>query len=114
MFTQQAKAAAFVFAAALFSLSSADATLAAGKLGVGKPKLHQNTLVQAREIQVAATGDGPATEADCKKYEAGINSWGDAALETLQAGDEEGNRTANRNLQGLIDTATDNGCFVIY
>lgn len=40
------------------------------------PQLHHSNAIMAKEIQAAATGDGPATENDCKKFEAGINSWG--------------------------------------
>ena len=53
MSRSQTKALVLVFAAALFSTGSADAALAAGKFGIGAPKLHHKTVIQAREIQMA-------------------------------------------------------------
>lgn len=67
----------------------------------------------AKGIQVAPTGDG-AGEAECKRYEDAINSWGNAEVEALEKLNEKGARKAQRNTQRLIDKATDAGCFVIY
>lgn len=105
---------AFGVAAALLTLANSHVAVAASKFGVGAPKLHQSIIVQTREIQVAATGDGPATENDCKKFEAGINSWGQAEVDATEAGDERGARNAKRYTEGLINEATDSGCFIIY
>lgn len=114
MSAQQTKSVAFGVAAALLLLTSIDVAVAASKFGVGAPKLHRSAIIQTREIQAAATGDGPATERDCKKYEAGINSWGQAEVDATEAGDERGARNAKRYTEGLINEATDNGCFIIY
>jgi hypothetical protein len=81
----------------LFLFSAVDATFAAG-----------------RDVQVSTTGDGQSSEADCKKREAGINSWADEEVAAMERGDEKGAKKAKRNYEGLLKDATDNGCFVIY
>lgn len=101
-------------AAALLTLASSQMAVAAGKFGIGAPKVQRSVIIQTREIQVAATGDGAATESDCKKFEAGINSWGQAEVDATEAGDEKGARNAKRNTEGLINDATNKGCFIIY
>jgi hypothetical protein len=87
---------------------------AARKAGVvGHPSPHvQTTTVVA--VEVAPTGDGPAGEAECKRYEDAINSWVDASAEALEALDEKATRAANRNVAMLEEKATDAGCFIIY
>jgi hypothetical protein len=88
--------------------------LAAGKIGIGGPMVHAKPLVVANTIGVAPTGDGPAGEAECKRFEDAINSWADANVEAVMAGDEDAARTADRNERALEDEATDRGCFIIY
>ncbi len=114
MSIQQTKSVALGLAVALLSFTSVDVTLAASKLGIGAPKLHQTMIIQTREIQVAATGDGSATDKDCKKYEAGINSWGQEEVDAMEAGDRRASENAKRYVEGMINEATDNGCFIIY
>jgi hypothetical protein len=103
-----------VVVVALLSVTTFDAALAASRGGIAAPKLHKQTIVQAREIQVASTGDGISSEADCKKREAGINSWADEEVAAMERGDEAGSRRAKFNTEALISDATDAGCFVIY
>jgi hypothetical protein len=100
--------------ATLSMITTAGDAVAAGKLGFGGPMVHAKQFAVAKTIGVAPTGDGPAGEAECKRFENAINSWADASLEALEAGDEDGTRTANRNEQALEDEATDRGCFIIY
>ena len=114
MSTQQTKVFVLGALVALLSIAGNNAALAAGKAGVGMPKLHASTVIMAKEIQVAATGDGPATEKDCKKFEAGVNSWGQEEVDAMERGDEAASRRAKSNVEGLINDATDSGCFVIY
>ena len=100
--------------ATLSMITTAGDAVAAGKFGIGGPLVHVTQLAVAKTIGVAPTGDGPAGEAECKKFEDAINSWADANVEALESGDEDGARTADRNEQALEDKATDRGCFIIY
>lgn len=112
MSNQQTASIAFV--ATMIAATASTASFAAGKFGVNAPKVHQTSVVQAREIQVASTGDGSATEDECKKYEAGINSWGQAEVEATERLDERSARRAKFNVDNMIEEATDRGCFIIY
>ena len=114
MSNQQTASIAFVIVAALISVSAPQASLAAGKFGIGAPVVKQTSVVQAREIQVSSTGDGSASEDECKKYEAGINSWGEAEVEATERLDERSARRAKFNVDNMIEEATDRGCFIIY
>ena len=71
MSNQQSASLAFAIVAALISVAVPQVSLAAGKFGIGAPVVKQTSVVQAREIQVSSTGDGSASEDECKKYEAG-------------------------------------------
>ena len=100
--------------ATLSMMATAGDAVAAGKLGIGGPMVHAKPLAVANTIGVAPTGDGPAGEAECKRFEDAINSWADANVEAVEAGDEDGARTADRNERALEEEATDRGCFIIY
>jgi hypothetical protein len=92
--------------------ASASTVLAAAKAGLGASAPHISAS-SAQALEVAPTGDG-ASEDECKRYEVAINSWREEVLDRVLAGDNKGAGTANNNVKGLENEATDAGCFIIY
>ena len=86
---------------------------AAGRAGIGGP-IPFGQVQTNQAVEVAPTGDGPAGEAECKRYENAINSWKEEVLDRNLAGDNKGAATANGYVNALKNQATDDGCFVIH
>jgi hypothetical protein len=112
MFTPKTRFA--LIALGISMISAIGAAGAASKPGLSAPTLQKEPISAARDVQVAPTGDGPANDAECAKYEKAINSWADHEVASTEAGNEREARKAKRNVEGLIADATDRGCFIIY
>jgi len=104
--------------AAALSLTGSTGVASAAIKAPAKPgtQVTQTTTVADSEpttaaLSAGATGDGPATQADCDRYADAINSWGHA---TDTATNYDDMINAINNTVALENKAMDDGCFLVY
>jgi len=107
-------AAAIAAALSLTGATGAASAATKSRTAMPAPQTTQTTADRSTTtaaLSAGATGDGPATQADCDRYADAINSWGQAA-DTAASHDDMIN--AVNNASALEDKAMDAGCFLVY
>jgi curli biogenesis system outer membrane secretion channel CsgG len=74
----------------------------------------QRTVVSALKVDAGATGDGPASDADCQDYAQDINDALDIAQNELNTGGMTDRWSQFTDLaKSVQDLAEDEGCFIV-
>jgi hypothetical protein len=105
---------AAVAALAVTGVAAAVPNVSGDGSGVAPSKVHPVVTKTYVDVEVAPTGDGPATEEDCQRYENYLTSEIAALQRDMLAGDALDAETHAFAIEVLDEAAQDAGCYVVY